>query len=170
MLHFLVFDLKAKDVLLYGMIWLKAIKICVYACFLITFSLLSWSFKMYEEDKTTRCCLHRDTMTVSGENIFISVANGFASWVKPLNKESARHRKAIHYSVQLIVICIGLVCAKWLSTVFRNVAKVDFFSDLFTLPDSGLKFTFQFKLCKRTVYFYQYRKIIISLGPGAEVG
>lgn len=93
---------------------------------------------MYEEDKTTVHCLLRDTMTVSGENIFISVPNGFASWVKPLNKESAWNRKAIHYSVQLIMISIGLVCAKWFSTVFRNVAEVDFFSDLFTLPDSGL--------------------------------
>lgn len=93
---------------------------------------------MYEEDKTTAHCLHRDTMTVSWENIFISVPNGYASWVKPLNKESARNRKAIHYSMQLIVICIGLLCAKWFSTVFRNIEAVDFFSDLFTLPDSGL--------------------------------
>lgn len=63
------------------MIWyymIKGIKIHVYACCLITFSFLSQSFKMYEEDKTTAHCLHRDTMTVSGENIFISVPNGFA--------------------------------------------------------------------------------------------
>lgn len=117
---------------------IKKRKIHVYACCLITFSFLSWSFKMYEEDKTTAHCLHRDTMTVSWENIFISVPNGYASWVKPLNKESARNRKAIHYSMQLIVICIGLLCAKWFSTIFRNVEAVDFFSDLFTLPDSGL--------------------------------
>lgn len=104
----------------------------------MTLSFLSQSFKMYEEDKAAADCLHRDTMTVSWENIFISVPNGFASWAKPLNKESARNRKAIHYCVQLIVVCIGLVYDKWFSTVFRNVGEIDFFSDLFTVPDSGL--------------------------------
>ena len=93
----------------------------------MTFSLLSQSFKMYEEDKAAADCLHRDTMTVSWENVFISVPNGYASWAKPLNKENARNRKNIHYSVQFVAICVGLVCDKWFSTVFRNVREIDFF-------------------------------------------
>lgn len=104
----------------------------------MTVSFLSQSFKTYEEDKAAADCLHRDTMTVSWENTFTSVPNGSASWAKPLNKESARNRKDIHYSVKLIVICIGLVCDKWFSTVFRNVGEIDSFPDLFTLLDSEL--------------------------------
>lgn len=98
--------------------------------------------KMHEEDKAAADCLHRDTMTVSQENIFTSVSNGFASWAKPLNKGSARNRKTIHYSVQLIVINIGLACEKCSSTVFRNAGENGIYiyvyiSDRSTLPNSG---------------------------------
>lgn len=138
----------------------------------MTLSFLSQSFKTYEEDKAAADCLHRDTMTVSWENIFISVPNGFASWAKPLNKESARNRKAIHYCVQLIVVCIGLVCDKWFSTVFRNVGEIDFCFQICLLCQiRGLfKFTVWFKWHKRAAYFSQYRKTNILLGPGTKLG
>lgn len=49
---------------------------------------------MYEEDKAAAGRLHSDTLTVSWENIFTSAPNGFASWTKPLNKESGGIEKS----------------------------------------------------------------------------